>query len=237
MTGKIYLDTRMKPLLLLHGALGAADHFDALKKELGMKYDVHTLDFSGHGQSPASPDSFSIAAFGDDVLKLIAEKGWESISIFGYSMGGYVALYLAKHHPEKIKEIVTLATKLHWDEATSVKEAGMLNPEKIEAKVPQLANALKQRHQDKDWKTLLNKTADMMLAMGKDSPLKSEDYSAIQQPVTLLLGDRDKMVSLDETLAVYKLLPNAKMGMLPGTQHPIEQVNPKLLGYFIDILF
>lgn len=49
----------------------------------------------------------------------------------------------------------------------------------------------------------------------------------------VLLGDRDKMVTLDETLAVYKQLPNAQCGVLPGTPHAFEQVNIPLLAQLI----
>jgi hypothetical protein len=41
------------------------------------------------------------------------------------------------------------------------------------------------------------------------------------------------MVTLDETLAVYKALPNARMGMLPNTPHPVEQVDVALLSFMV----
>ena len=43
--------------------------------------------------------------------------------------------------------------------------------------------------------------------------------------VWVVLGDRDKMVTLDETLEVYKNLPNAQLAVLPNTPHPIEMIN------------
>jgi hypothetical protein len=42
------------------------------------------------------------------------------------------------------------------------------------------------------------------------------------------------MITLDETLAVYKQLPNAQMGMLPNTAHPMEKVNIDMLSFFIQ---
>lgn len=222
----------MTPLLLLHGALGAADMFAGLKQDLAGHYDVHTLDFSGHGADMSDTD-FRISIFADDVLQYMQSNGLNKISVFGYSMGGYVAAYIARHYPEKIDRIVTLATKWDWDEAIAARETGMLDTAKIEAKVPQLAAALQQRHTGKDWKALVNRTAAMMLEMGRDNPLKKSDLAEIQHPVTVLLGDRDKMVSLDETISAYKALPNGKMGMLPGTPHPMEQVDVALLGQLI----
>ena len=65
----------------------------------------------------------------------------------------------------------------------------------------------------------------MILGMGRDNPLKTDDYADIAKPVLLMLGDRDKMVSFDETLAVYKMLPNAQLAVLPNIAHPIESVD------------
>lgn len=222
----------MEPLLLLHGALGAADMFSGLKQELSGKYEVHTLDFSGHGTDD-SPAPFSIPFFANDVLNYMQLNGLDKVSVFGYSMGGFVAVYLARHYAEKISKIVTLATKWEWNEAIAAKETGMLDTVKIEAKVPQLAAALQKRHIGKDWKELVNKTATMMLEMGQNNPLQPADFPEVPHPVTVLLGDRDKMVGLDETIAVYKQLPNGKMGMLPGTAHPLEQVDTVLLSQLI----
>ena len=45
-----------------------------------------------------------------------------------------------------------------------------------------------------------------------------------------MLGDRDKMVTLDETVEVYKNLPQAQLAILPNTPHPIEKVNTDRLA-------
>jgi hypothetical protein len=44
------------------------------------------------------------------------------------------------------------------------------------------------------------------------------------------------MVSVEETMTVYKALPAASMGMLPGTPHSIEQVNLDALVFYIEQL-
>lgn len=40
----------MQPLLLLHGAIGATDQLEPLAAELNSYYDVHMLNFPGHGE-------------------------------------------------------------------------------------------------------------------------------------------------------------------------------------------
>jgi pimeloyl-ACP methyl ester carboxylesterase len=224
----------MQAILLLHGAIGAADQLSGLEEELTDSFAVHRLNFSGHGGSAVVDDGFSIPHFASDVIAFLDKKGIDSIHIFGYSMGGYVAMYLAKHHPQKIKKIITLATKFTWDEIIAAQEIKMLNTAKIEEKLPGFAATLQKRHAPNNWKTVLGKTAAMLIEMGKDNPLKAGDYSSIQHPVLLMLGDRDKMVTLDETMEVYKNLPHAQLAILPNTGHPIEMVNQTRLAYEIS---
>ncbi len=112
-------------------------------------------------------------------------------------------------------------------------EIKMLNAEMIAEKLPAFAAALEKRHAPNNWKTILESTAAMLVKMGKDNPLKIDDYKNIRQQILMMLGDRDKMVTLDETLEVYRVLPAAQLAVLPNTAHPIEVVDKARLAYEI----
>lgn len=223
----------MKHLLLLHGAIGAKDQLQPLVDLLKNDFVVHPFNFSGHGGKPFAQEPFSIEAFANELQDYLSTKGIEQVSVFGYSMGGYVALYLAKQQPNLFSEIVTLATKFYWDETVAAKEAAMLNADIILEKLPIFAEQLKQRHQPNDWKLVLNETKEMLLQMGKQNPLQLNDYATIDIPVLLLLGDNDKMVTKDETEAVQQALPNSRFQLLEQTAHPIEKVSSVLLADII----
>lgn len=220
----------MQNLLLLHGAIGAKDQLGELANLLSNNYTVHTIDFSGHGEKSAVDTIFSIENFATDVLDYMDKNSIGNTTVFGYSMGGYVAMWIAKYHPRRINRIVTLATKFEWDQTIAAKETKMLNATVIEEKVPAFARQLSQRHGAGKWKTVLEKTVDMLIRMGNKNPLSLEDYKNISTPCLLLLGDKDKMVSVEETLAVQKALPHAEYRLLLNTPHPIEQVNMETLA-------
>ena len=224
----------MQHIILLHGAIGAKDQLLPLANLLKDDLIVHTLNFQGHGGT-SMPANFTMQDFAHELLDVMAAMPPDTIvdgvHVFGYSMGGYIAMLAAKQEPELFKSITTLATKYYWDDAAAQREVQMLNPEKIEEKVPAFATTLEQRHQPNDWKEVLAKTAVMLTAMGADNPLKLEDYAGIKTPCLLLLGDRDKMVTLEETVLVYRNLPNAQLGVLPNTPHAIEQVDAEKLAY------
>jgi pimeloyl-ACP methyl ester carboxylesterase len=226
----------MKHLLLLHGAIGAKDQFSSLNDALQSKFNIHTLNFSGHGGEPPG-DEFSIETFAKDVLKYLSGAGIETIDIFGYSMGGYVALYLAKHYSDKVGKIFTLATKFNWSPEIAARETKMLNADIIAEKIPVFAKQLETRHRPSDWKVVLSKTADMMVAMSQNNPLKSEDFREIEHQVQIGVGDKDAMVTFEETVAVFRTLPNASLIVLPQTQHPLEKVDSGRLALEIEFFF
>ncbi len=228
----------MKPsLLLLHGALGSKQQFGPLEALLSPHFTVHSIDFAGHGGLPVPQGGFSIACFAEDVLAWMEQSKTTRIDIFGYSMGGYVALYLAKHHPEKIGRVFTLATKFTWSESIAEKEVKMLNPGKIEEKVPAFAAALAARHAPQDWKGIMNEAAGMMLSMGKENPLKENDFISITHKAIIAVGDNDGMVTRDETVRISTLLRNAELLILDDTEHPIEKADHEQLASEIKDFF
>lgn len=213
----------MTHLLLLHGALGDKSQLKPFADSLNEDFKVHTLNFAGHGGA-SMPESFTIDRFADDVLTFMDENKIASAHIFGYSMGGYVALKLAKSHPQRVGKIFTLGTKLEWSPEVAQRETRMLDAAKIEEKVPAFATQLANRHAPNDWKEVLRKTAEMMIALG-NSPLNSAFYESIANDVRLAVGDRDTMTSLDETASAFRQIPNASLIVLPQTPHPIEKVD------------
>jgi pimeloyl-ACP methyl ester carboxylesterase len=223
--------------ILLHGAVGCASQMLLLSKLLIGKSKVHTIDFNGHGKKNGDSGGFSIPRFCEDVLNWMEKKRLEKVNIFGYSMGGYVALYLARHHPEKVNSVCTLATKFKWTPEIARQEVRMLDPVKIEEKVPEFAKALAERHSPENWQKVIQKTADMMLKLGESPALTLDDFKSINCRVMVGLGDRDKMVTLDETLEVYKHLPIASLLVMPDTPHPMERVNTELLAHHLHNFF
>ncbi len=225
----------MKSVILLHGAIGAKDQLEPSGKELIQQgFQVLSFNFSGHGKMPFQKN-FGIEQFALELEQFITTHKLEKPTVFGYSMGGYVALYLAHKQPTLLGNIVTLGTKFEWTPEIAEKETKMLDAKTILEKVPKFAEDLKRRHGN-DWELLLTKTAEMMLSLGANNALSLNDYASIEHKILIGLGDKDSMVSLAETTIVYKQLKNGVMYMLPNTKHPIETVNVSSLAKIINDL-
>lgn len=219
----------MKPVLvLLHGALGSKAHFSGLIPHLSDQFEVFTLNLKGHGGN-LSDSEFSIDLFSKNLVDFLVGHELKKVAVFGYSMGGYVALYAALRHTAYFEQIVTLGTKFDWNLAAAEKEVKMLNPEVIEEKVPRFAENLKNLHLPADWKKVMSKTAQLMKNMGNQPPLSTADFAQIFTPVTIGIGDADKMVTQAESKLVADALPNSTYQILPNVIHPIDRVPVDIL--------
>ncbi len=217
----------MPNLVLLHGALGHSEIFEPYIDSLSAYFTIHTPLFSGHGSQELPSDGISIEKYTQELTEYCREHHLTDVSILGHSMGGYVALCYAMKHPENVNSIMTLGTKFDWTEEQALKESKMLNPDIILEKVPHYAQVLEKQHGAK-WKQLLPAIADLMIDLGKKPPLKN-NLATINIPVQIMVGDKDNMVTIEESMAVYRELPNAKMAVLPDTKHPVDKVRPNLL--------
>jgi pimeloyl-ACP methyl ester carboxylesterase len=155
------------PILLLHGALGASPQLSVIQEQLELLgRSVTSFEFSGHGKSPLNKD-FSIAGFASELIGFIDEtKHKGKYVVLGYSMGGYIALYAALQVPGLFKGIITLATKFNWTPENAQHEVRMLDPSKIEEKIPAFAQVLDKRHVVIHWKQNMLLTANMMIELG-----------------------------------------------------------------------
>lgn len=219
----------MQQLVLLHGALGHPKQFDPIIPELEKHFEVYELLFSGHGGSPLPETGISMEGLVEQLHGFFEERKLECPHVFGYSMGGYVALCHALKYPSRIRSILTLATKFDWTVEISQKEAKMLVPESIEEKVAAFAKQLASLHGAKKWKNLVRATADMMLDLGENPRLSEKDCKQLSIPIQLMVGDGDKMVGIEETLKVGNQIPDSRFAVLPHTIHPLEKVRPGLL--------
>lgn len=221
-------------ILVLHGALGSAHQFSGIRERIsGDGVAVEILEFVGHGEQPDVDGPWTMDLFVDQLDSYLVEHHWNSASIFGYSMGGYVALTLAARRPGSVGRILTLGTKLHWTAEGAQAETRMLDAEKIASKVPHFAEDLAARHGANHWKTVLQKTAGMMLDLGASPRLTPDTMDRVSSPVRFMLGDRDEMVTLEETRSFQQATPGSELSVLPGTRHPIEKVRTDLVEWHI----
>lgn len=221
----------MEKILFLHGALASASQFDNLRAAVKDNYETHALNFSGHGGNMIPAQGLSFTTFTHDILTYLDENKIDTCNLWGYSMGGYAALFFASRHPNRVSKIFTTNVKFRWDIESTIKETAMLDAEKMLEKIPGFANNLMLQHGMNLWKNLLKSTSDMMMDLAKGTILTDEDYTKISHTCRLSVGDRDQTSSIEETKEAFQKLAHASMVVLPDTPHPFEKIDTHRLVF------
>ncbi len=73
-------------------------------------YKVLVLDLAGHGLSGAERKSWTMEAFGNDVVSVIEKEGLKNIILVGHGMGGAVILETARKIPDRVIGLVGVDT-------------------------------------------------------------------------------------------------------------------------------
>ena len=97
------------PVVVMGSSLGTDRHmWDAQVRLLERRYRVVRYELRGHGRStsPARGDApTTIADLGEDVVRLMDHLGIDRAHQVGLSIGGMIALWLAEHHPERVRRV------------------------------------------------------------------------------------------------------------------------------------
>ncbi len=94
------------PLLFVHGWTCNHTHWRDQVSHFAKDHRVVAVDLRGHGQSDAPDQDYAIEGFVDDVAWFIRELGLQKPVIIGHSMGGVIAMNLARRHPDLVRAIV-----------------------------------------------------------------------------------------------------------------------------------
>ena len=226
-------------LLLLHGAMGSADIFSSLMKELSNQYNVHAIDFNGHGQRDIIGEKYTVQNFIEDILGYLDQNSLSKINIFGYSMGGLVAMLLAARYPEKVEKVFTYGAKIFWTPEVADKTVKFLDSEIIMARNPDFAKQLEAMHRGFGWQNVVDKTVVFTEELGRGEAFDKSALTDLNVPLRYTVGDRDHLISLDEVVKFSELVDtDIEIGVFPNSKHALETVNAQELktsicNYFI----
>lgn len=100
-----------EPLLLIHGNGGHAEAYARNIRRLGGRYRTMAMDLLWHGYS-SKPDwrPDMVPMYARQVLDLLDAEGIERVHLEGESLGGWVGLWIALHHPDRLGKLILNTT-------------------------------------------------------------------------------------------------------------------------------
>jgi pimeloyl-ACP methyl ester carboxylesterase len=177
----------------------------------------------------------------DDIAAFIDALGLDKPLICGWSDGGQIALELGMHYPEVIRCMVVGAAWFQFRESyqdllkgMGFEAPGVANIETMKQSMPEFVEYLRVWHAPihgpDHWETLATQISAMWL-----TPLgyTEEDFQKIKVPTLILVGDRDAMIPVEEAVDMYRLIPGAELGVIPGAEHSLPYERSEMFSMIV----
>jgi pimeloyl-ACP methyl ester carboxylesterase len=239
-----------QPLVLLHGGLDTiATNFGRLLPLLAGTRQVIATELQGHGHTADIDRPLGYEQMADDVAALLAHLGITRADVFGFSVGGGVALQTAIRHPQAVRKLLVASApyqRAGWHPEVLAAIAAM-DARAMEGS-PWHATYAEVAPRPGDWSRLVAKVRQFVPEAAYDW---TDDIRAIKVPTLLMVGDADS-IRLAQAVEMFGLLgggqgdgdmrsrPASRLAVLPGATHlsmmaHVELLLPMLTS-FLDAL-
>jgi pimeloyl-ACP methyl ester carboxylesterase len=240
---RLYYETQGSgsPIVLLHGGLGALEMWGDYLPALAKGHQVIAVDLQGHGRTADIERPLSVFHMADDVAALIEHLGLEKPDLFGYSLGGKVALQIAIRHPDLVGRMVVVSTAIRRNAfyPEILQQQGFLSGAAAEMmkNTPMYELYASIAPRVEDFPRLLDKIGE---AMRVDFDF-SDDVAKITAETLVVAGDAD-IFPPAHAVEVFGLLgggkrdggwdgsglPRSQLAILPGLTHYTIFDSPQL---------
>jgi pimeloyl-ACP methyl ester carboxylesterase len=202
-----------EPLLMLHGGLGHSDVWGNQIPAFAAKYKVIAVDSRGHGRSTRDDKPFGYDLMTDDVVALMDKLGIQKASIIGWSDGGIIGLDMAIRHPERLDKLFAFGANYNL---SGLKD-GIDKDPTFNAYIERAGKDYERLSATpKDYEAFVNAIVQMWTSQPDFS---KEQLGAIKSPVAISDGEHDEAIKLEHTEEMAKLIPGAKLVILPNVSH------------------
>ncbi len=242
-------------IIMLHGLGGTSQGWHAIAPRLAARFRVHMPDMLGFGRSdkPLGAD-YGLPAQARRIRAYMRRAGIRRATLVGNSIGGTVALHLARLDPGLVDRLVLIATPIAVEELPAIKFA---------AAVPDLAQAFERTVPAPILVSIGNGAAfpqgarppafeisGQAAALGSpggkeaviatiksmiatDSTRFRRAVRGIAKPALVITCDDDTIVPPDQSRELARSLPHAHLEILPDCNHAARVLRGKTIARWI----
>jgi len=222
-------------LLLLHGGICTSKLWESYFNTFSENYRVIAPHSRGHGRTNNPSNEWNYSIMTDDIAAFIKELDLHKPHICGWSDGGQIGLDLAIRYPDIASSYIIGAAwkdNLETDFEALMERGyhgpGDVNFKQIEETAPDFVERIRNIHSSQGaeyWKELLIGISKLWWF----TPFKYDDDALIniQAPVLFVIGDKDDIIPVETAVAMYRLIPNSDLAVLPNADHYIPRTHVK----------
>jgi len=219
------------PLLLIQGLGYGRWGWDPVVPGLAERHRVLTFDNRGIGESDKPAGPYTAREMADDALQVLDEAGVERAHVLGASLGGMIAQELVVEAPDRVEKLVLCCTTPGGPDAYPLPEATM----KLFVEAPTLAPevALRLFVENALGASPPAGLVDDLFARRVANPPDPDGWQAqaaagttfggvegvVDAPTLILQGTEDNVVDARNAELLARLIPDARVELIPGTGH------------------
>lgn len=223
------------PVLLIHGFPFTSRMWQPQLEGLSHAGQILAPDLPGFGASPAAEPPFSVDQLAQACILTLDAQGISGPAVIGgLSMGGYIALAIARLFPERLRGLMLLSTRAGADGAEakanrdkSIATAQEQGPAPAgEGMFPKLlapANYEAQPETASELKTIMAgaTTAGVVMALTamRDRPDSTPILGQISVPTLVVHGEEDQVIPKSEAEAMAAAIPNSQLRLIAQAGH------------------
>jgi len=223
-----------RPIIILHGLMGGLSNFDSV-----------TQHFSSNGYKVVIPElpvysapliKTGVKHFATYLQKFIEAQGYKDVILLGNSMGGHVALYHTKHHPENTTALVITGSSGLYENAMGESYPKRGDYEYIKKKAeavfydPTIAT---KEIVDEVYDTVNNRNKLIKtLAIAKSAIRHNmaKDLPKMHTPTCILWGKQDSVTPPEVAVDFEKLLPDSDLFWIDKCGHAAMMEQPDIFN-------
>ncbi|GAB7105383.1 alpha/beta hydrolase [Streptomyces phaeofaciens JCM 4814] len=217
------------PLVLLAGQANNHHWWDRVRADFHAGHCTITLDQRGTGAGDKPEGPYSTRQFADDVIAVLNRLGIERADVYGTSMGGRVAQWVAVRYPERVRRLVLGCTSPGGPHAverdTAVRRAlAQADPAAAREALTDLMYSPGWRAAHPGPYTTLGdpgmpphaRRGHLLASNGHDA---WDVLPRITAPTLILHGDQDRLTPPDNLPLLAARIPDARTRLFPGARH------------------
>ena len=232
-------------VVLVHGLGGRAEDWRELAPKLAKAgYRVYMPDLIGYGRSERPVDfSYSVQDEAAVVAGFLDALGLKQVDLGGWSMGGWIAQFVAYQHPERVRRLMLfdsagLYEKPRWDtnlftpqtpaQLDQLESLLMPHPHRIPGFIARDVLSISRRNA---W--VIHRAMDSMLN-GRDAT--DNFLPQLKMPVLIEWGAEDRITPLSQGEKMHQMIPQSKLEIITGCGHlaPVQcaaQAGPAMVAF------
>ncbi len=224
------------PLLLVHGLGYARWGWETVIDDLSDRYRVIAFDNRGIGDSDVPDGPYTAAEMATDAVAVLDAAAIDRAHVIGTSLGGMIAQELAIDHPERVHQLVLVASHPGGESGYPLPE----QTQELIAEMPQMepAEALRRATRNALSDGALDEQpelVDRILEHRLGDPQEPAGWQAqaaagsgyesggrlteIQAPALVVQGDEDVVVDTRNAEVIADAIPDARLEWLRGAGH------------------